>query len=50
MFYESVELGVPIYDRPVCADQAHTQNASWLSPEVSPIIMNTLLDNGSSEV
>ena len=26
MFYEMVELGVPIYDRPVCADHAHTQN------------------------
>ena len=26
MFYEMVELGVPIYDRPVRADHAHTQN------------------------
>ena len=26
MFYEMVELGVPIYDRPVYADHAHTKN------------------------
>ncbi len=26
MFYDIVELGVPIYDRPVRADHAHTQN------------------------
>ena len=26
MFYEIVESGVPIYDKPVCADHAHTQN------------------------
>ena len=25
MFYEMVGLGVPMYDRPVCADHAHTQ-------------------------
>ena len=25
MFYEMVELGVPMYDRPVRADHAHTQ-------------------------
>ena len=25
MFYDSVELGVPMNDNPVCADQAHTQ-------------------------
>ena len=25
MFYEIMELGVPIYDRPVRADHAHTQ-------------------------
>ena len=28
MFYDSVELGVPIYDNPVRADHAHTENAS----------------------
>lgn len=28
MFYECVELGVPIYDSPVRADHAHTENAS----------------------
>ena len=39
MFYECVELGVPIYDNPVRADHAHTKNPSWLSPEVSPIII-----------
>ena len=50
MFYECVELGVPIYDNPVRADQAHTENTSWLSSEVLPITINTLLDNGSSEV
>ena len=50
MFYENVELGVPMYDRPVCTDQAHTENTSWLSPEVLPITINTLLDNGSSDV
>ena len=26
MFYDIVELGVPIYDRLVRADHAHTQN------------------------
>ena len=39
MFYECVELGVPIYDNPVRADHAHTENFSWLSPELSLIIM-----------
>ena len=34
-----VELGVPIYDKPVRADHAHTAKPSWLSPEVSPIII-----------
>ena len=43
-------LGVPIYDKPVCADQAHTETTPSLSPEVSPIIINMLLDNGSSEL
>ena len=28
MFYDIVELGVPIYDKPVRADQAHTENVS----------------------
>ena len=28
MFYECVELGVPMYDNPVRADHAHTENAS----------------------
>ena len=28
MFYDSVELGVPIYDKPVRADHAHTENTS----------------------
>ena len=28
MFYECVELGVPIYDNPVRADQAHTEKLS----------------------
>ena len=39
MFYEMVVFVVPIYDRPVRADHAHTEKPSWLSPEVSPIIM-----------
>ena len=39
MFYDIVVTGVPIYDRPVRADHAHTKKPSWLSPEVSPIIM-----------
>ncbi len=39
MFYEMTGLGVPIYDNPVRADHAHTAKPSWLSPEVSPIIM-----------
>ena len=39
MFYEMVELGVPIYDKPVCADHAHTEKPSWLSLEVLPMIM-----------
>ena len=33
------EPGLPIYDNPVRADHAHTKNPSWLSPEVSPIII-----------
>ena len=28
MFYECVELGVPIYDKPVRADHAHTEKTS----------------------
>ena len=28
MFYDCVELGVPINDNPVRADHAHTENAS----------------------
>ena len=28
MFYEMVESGVPIYDNPVRADQAHTEKLS----------------------
>ncbi len=28
MFYEKMELGVPIYDNPVRADHAHTENTS----------------------
>ena len=28
MFYECVEFGVPIYDNPVRADHAHTENPS----------------------
>ena len=44
-----MEFGVPIYESPVRADHAHTAKPSWLSPEVSPIIMYMLVDNGSSE-
>ena len=50
MFYECVELGVPIYDKPVCADQAHTETASCSSLEALPMIINMLLDNGSSDI
>ena len=39
MFYECVELGVPIYDNPVRTEPVHTE-----------ISLNTLVDNGSSEV
>ena len=46
-----VELGVPIYDRPVCTDHAHTQKLpSWPSSEVLPMTIYTLLDNGSSDI
>ena len=31
MFYDIVELGVPIYDRPVRADHAHTKKPSCIS-------------------
>lgn len=42
--------GVPIYDRPVRADHAHTENASGFSPDASPTIMYMFWDNGSSDV
>ena len=44
-----MESGVPIYDSPVRADHAHTENPSWPSPEDSPTIMYMFWDNGSSE-
>jgi len=39
LFYDMMESALPIYDNPVRADHAHTENPSRLSPEVSPIIM-----------
>lgn len=37
--YEMNSDGLPIYDNPVRADQAHTQTPSRLSSEASPIII-----------
>ena len=48
--HDAVVPDVPIYDKPVRADQAHTEKPSGLSPEALPIIMYTFWDNGSSEV
>ena len=48
--YEIVETGDPIYESPVRADHAHTKKRSRFSSEESPITINILLDNGSSDI
>ena len=39
VIYDNMESALPIYDKPVRADHAHTENPSELSPEASPKII-----------
>ena len=47
--HDNVVPGVPIYDKPVRADHAHTETLSVSTSEALPIIMYMFWDNGSSE-